>query len=211
MLREAMTAAPDVIPPERLAPWTRGLLRRVARQAVGHDILDIGYYQRANPYLRGRIIGSDLFTGPVPEGYEAVVQADMRDLRSRFEPASFDTVILGFCIGYAEAPVSVIADAATLVKPHGRLILSWSNPLGLTKLARHLLGRYRKTHWITDPAPNEMVSHFLRAGLIEVRVSRGIGLVVPWWNTREWPMFTRFGNMLIYTGTKPAPATPPRD
>jgi SAM-dependent methyltransferase len=100
---------------------------------TGGVVLDIGYAQMPNPYLRAHHrVGFDV--APAPDcdvRYEEHIQADVSVIRERLRERRFDTIICAELIEHLENPYQFLRDLHPLLAPEGRLILSTPNPVGL--------------------------------------------------------------------------------
>ncbi len=177
-------------------------LRRLSGLAHGR-ILDVGFAERPNPHLRGEVIGFDIHPAPCPTNYARTVTGDMRSLSEHLSGHSFDTIILGHCIGLVDEIDSVFVQASGLLDSGGTLLVSWANPYEPIRAVLHWFGFYHEdVRWFVTPTPEDFLNHFRRCGLIGFRVHRGSGLVLPRLRV-QLPCPTPFASLLIYEGHKP--------
>lgn len=182
--------------------WERRSLRRLAALSRGPRILDIGCFLRENPYLKGTIIGLDIVDRECPANYTQFVHGDMNTLPKYFDAQTFDSVIFGFVIGYANDVTAVVKDGVGLLKPGGVLAISWLNPFRPTNLVSYALGRPEhggSANWIVSPLPGDMMRIMESAGLSEVGMHLGAGLFSPRF---EIPIPARWSSISIYRGEK---------
>lgn len=89
-------------------------------------VLDVGFADRHNSYLKGVVVGFDRQRVCIPSNYDSAVVGDVNEFS--FTPESFDTVIAGEIIEHLEKPVRFLRGCYRLLRPNGRLILSTPNP-----------------------------------------------------------------------------------
>ena len=93
------------------------------------DILDIGYAQIPNLYLKGNVTGLDIVAPKKkPDNYSAVVEGDANDMVALFGDNSFNTIIALEFIEHIDNHISFFNNAYRMLKPNGRLVISTPNP-----------------------------------------------------------------------------------
>jgi SAM-dependent methyltransferase len=165
-------------------------LRILAEEAVGPNVLDLGYAQTPNRYLVAReglrVTGFDLETKP-GSGYAETVQGDVTELPGALGDRRFDTVIAGELIEHLEQPYDFLRQLCALLTPNGNLVLSTPNPLSFPMMLCELAGDrrhfYFKGHTYSFP-PRWMERMLSLAGFDLLR-TRAVGLwlpgfVIPW-------------------------------
>jgi 2-polyprenyl-3-methyl-5-hydroxy-6-metoxy-1,4-benzoquinol methylase len=80
------------------------LLKKQAQLAVGNKILDVGFAQDPNFFLRGEVIGIDIQKVGKPHNYSNVLVVNLNKENIPFVDGYFDTVILGSCLEHVENP-----------------------------------------------------------------------------------------------------------
>jgi hypothetical protein len=107
--------------------------RKIAKLAKG-KILDVGYVDHPNYFLRGRVVGIDLIKSEVPKNYHKVIIGDAMDIESIFKPKSFDTIVAAEIIEHLENPAQFLRGTRKILKDNGNLIISTPNPYHLPTL-----------------------------------------------------------------------------
>ena len=105
---------------------------------------------------------------------QEVVVADLntRPPSTLFAPGSFDAVVLADVLEHLVDPVAVLADAARLLTPHGRVVVSIPNVThGSVRLAL-LQGRWELTE--TGLLDATHIKFFSRSGLLELFADAGM-------------------------------------
>ncbi|CAN2040297.1 Methyltransferase type 11 domain-containing protein [Candidatus Magnetomoraceae bacterium gMMP-15] len=100
-------------------------LKKMAKFAHGR-ILDIGFAQLPNPYLKGTVIGFDRSNAVKKTNYRSLVVGNAENFC--FASKVFDTIIAGEFIEHLENPIQFLRDCYNILKPDGSLILSTPNP-----------------------------------------------------------------------------------
>ncbi len=104
--------------------------KKIADLAVG-DILDVGYEDHPNPYLKGNVVGLDLNKGRIAANYKKIYQGDAQNIDKIFKAKSFDTIIAAEIIEHIENSAQFLRGARAILKKKGVLILSTPNPYHL--------------------------------------------------------------------------------
>jgi SAM-dependent methyltransferase len=97
-------------------------LKRFAHLAGNGAILDIGFAQNPNPYLKN-VVGADI-RGPKPRNYKSIHLVNLNSKPLPFKPKSFDAVIAGGVIEHVENPSHVLRECNRVLKDDGMLIVS---------------------------------------------------------------------------------------
>jgi len=116
-------------------------LKLLARLAVGQTVLDIGYAQQPNPFLKGHRVGLDL-NPSAPDAqvrYEEEILGDTADLQSLCADRTFDTVICAELIEHVENPYALLRALRPFVAPGGKLLVSTPNPLAFPVIVAEVL------------------------------------------------------------------------
>lgn len=98
----------------------------VARIARGR-ILDIGFADNPNKYLKGEVVGLDLKKVELPKNYSKEIVADFNHLKLRIDKR-FDTVTALEFIEHIENPVAFFKKCNEFLKKGGLLIVSTPTP-----------------------------------------------------------------------------------
>lgn len=115
--------------------YERARLRRIAASCSGHTILDIGYAQMPNPYLKGfQVTGVDLQMPPTATPYGETLVLDAMELATHLAGRMFDNIVAAELIEHLERPYDFLRQTRPLLSPHGRLILSTPNPVAFPTL-----------------------------------------------------------------------------
>lgn len=152
----------------------------VAAAATGATVLDLGYAQDPNPYLRGHRVGVDL-RRPEPGAvrYDEEIVADVRDLGTVLDGRVFDTLACCELIEHLEEPYALLRSLRPLVAPAGRLVLTTPNPTGLPVVLLEWVRSHRRFYTEEHAyyfAPRWVERMLVRTGW-HVREVRGVG---PW-------------------------------
>ena len=100
-------------------------LKKISVLSSG-KVLDVGYNQMPNPYLRN-VIGLDMHVTQRPENYDDFISANLNNglpLRDN----SFDTITAGETIEHLENPAFFLRECKRVLKPKGKLIITTPNP-----------------------------------------------------------------------------------
>jgi len=122
---------------ERLEKFEKHRQQLLAEHAGDGVILDIGYANQPNSYLRGsEVIGVDLHEAECPSNYARVVQADALGLP--FEENSVDAVVAGELVEHLMNPTQYFLECNRILKPGGKCIFSVPNPYHLPELFKNI-------------------------------------------------------------------------
>ena len=146
------------------------------------DVLDIGYRQCPNPYLKNiNVVGLDSNTGSVPPNYRSTKTGDATRLSVMFPEGSFDAVVMGELLEHVENPVDLLRQCHPVLRPGGTLVLSTPNPNSLIeRLLTISLTRkyfYTQDHVLLIPQ-RWLVRIMERAGFVKIQLFSG-GFPVP--------------------------------
>lgn len=112
--------------------------QKIARYAKGL-ILDVGYVDHPNLFLKGEVMGLDLIKINQPENYQKCLVGDAQNLEDFFKPNTFNTVIAAELIEHLENPAKFLRGVHKILKKNGRLIISTPNPYHLPTMAVNAL------------------------------------------------------------------------
>ena len=102
-------------------------LKKIANLAKG-KILDIGFSLLPNPYLKGEVIGVDIYLpNKKPKNYTKLIKADVTK-KLPFKDNSIDTIVLGGVIEHIENHVKALREMNRVLKPNGVLLMETPNP-----------------------------------------------------------------------------------
>ena len=88
------------------------------------NVLDIGFAQSPNQFLKD-VTGLDiLLPAEIPENYKKVIKCDLNKEKIPFLDEEFANVIAGDVIEHLENPSSFLREVNRILKKDGRLILS---------------------------------------------------------------------------------------
>jgi len=108
--------------------YDQARLRKIAHFADGPEVLDIGYAQQPNPYLKAeRRVGLDLNDANCD--YEEMICGDALRLDQSLGGRRFDTIIAAEFIEHVENPYDFLRSLKPYLKPHGKVIISTPNPV----------------------------------------------------------------------------------
>jgi SAM-dependent methyltransferase len=100
------------------------LLKKQAQLSRGEKILDVGFAQDPNKYLKGEIIGLDVQKVKKPQNYAKTLVVNLNFEKIPYADKYFDTVILGSCIEHVENPSYLLRETNRVLKDKGRLVLT---------------------------------------------------------------------------------------
>lgn len=153
----------------------------LAAHAIGQSILDIGYAQLPNRFLRqpGRTLtGIDLSEPKQPCGYDVHLTGDIFSLRELDGGRLYDSVIAGEFIEHVERPYDLLRYLRESLKPGGYLIISTPNPASVPVIFLEWT-LYKKRFYTDDHVyyfnPRWVLRMLERTGY-QLRKVRGAGL-----------------------------------
>ena len=97
-----------------------------AKYASGR-ILDIGYAQLPNPYLKGIVTGIDIDRADCPSNYSNTMVMDIDDIES-LPHDTYDSIVVLETIEHIQDHETFLMNASKLLRRKGRLIISTPNP-----------------------------------------------------------------------------------
>ncbi len=100
------------------------LLKKQAELCTGKRILDVGFAQDPNYFLKGEIIGIDIQQVTKPKNYSEALVVDLNKKNIPFKDKDFNTVILGSCIEHVENPSHLLRESNRVLKDQGKLVLT---------------------------------------------------------------------------------------
>lgn len=97
----------------------------IAKNILGEKILDIGFAQRPNYYIKSKhLYGIDIQKVEKPESYVEVKCVDLNNALIPYTNAFFDTVILADSIEHVENPSQLLRECNRVLRGNGRIIIS---------------------------------------------------------------------------------------
>lgn len=96
--------------------------------AHARKILDVGYAQLPNEYLKGEIYGIDIARVEKPTTYQEVRVVDLNNDVIPFRDGYFDAVTMGCVLAHVANPLRVLLELHRVVKDDGYLVFSSPNP-----------------------------------------------------------------------------------
>lgn len=170
-------------------------LRKMAKMAKEYDyVLDLGYAEQPNPYLRNsHIAGVDIAIGSLPPNYQKVLCADVTRLCDYFAENSVDAILCGELLEHLENPLDFLRNCQRVIKHNGAIVLSTPNPHYILEIVLTMFMNkkffYTKNHVCLYPQ-RWLIRMFEIAGFKNVRVKGG-GVRIPYLGTV--PFFRTFG------------------
>ena len=185
--------------------------RRIAKHAKG-KILDIGYIDHPNLFLRGEVWGLDLIIDAKPPNYKKVVVGDAAEISRLFGKKQFDTVVAAEIIEHLENPAAFLRGVREVIKDSGKLVISTPNPYHLPTIFANMffIKPVFTAHKSHDPYHITLFPFRNMVTLLEhcdfrlERVENGNGLIL---NLKVdsrpvIPFFKAFSQDLIYVVSK---------
>lgn len=179
--------------------YDRVRLRKIAEQAIGREVLDIGYARKPNPFLQGfHTIGFDL--NEVECNYAEKIRGDVLEISKSLVGRTFDTIIAGEFIEHVEDPYMFLRSLLPYFSKDARLVLSTPNPVAFPTL----LFEWARSHrffYTTEHKhyfPPRWVERILDQSGYDVRAVKSVGL----WPTAI-PSFVpaSFSYQVVYVAT----------
>jgi ubiquinone/menaquinone biosynthesis C-methylase UbiE len=93
--------------------------RIIAKLAVGKTIVDVGFAQCPNKFLKGTIIGVDIQKVKKPQNYSKVHVVNLNNEHLPLAKNSVDTVILGDVIEHVENPSFLLRESNRVLRGGG--------------------------------------------------------------------------------------------
>jgi 2-polyprenyl-3-methyl-5-hydroxy-6-metoxy-1,4-benzoquinol methylase len=90
----------------------------------GKNIVDVGFAQVPNKYLKGNVTGIDIQRVKKPQNYKKVLALNLNYEKIPLKNNSQDTVLLGDVIEHVENPSFLLREANRILRNEGKLILS---------------------------------------------------------------------------------------
>jgi len=106
-------------------------------------ILDIGFFEGHNKFLKGLIIGLDIvLPKEKPENYIGMVKGDIMK-ETVFPNNFFNTIVMSGVLEHLENPTKALKECNRILKKNGRLILEVPNPYFLPVIISDMLMNLR--------------------------------------------------------------------
>ncbi|MEO0119587.1 MAG: methyltransferase domain-containing protein [candidate division WOR-3 bacterium] len=120
--------------------------KKIAKYAWG-KILDLGYAQAPNTFLRGDVTGLDInMPQKKPDNYSRILVGDVEHLSEYFINEQFDTIIAGELIEHLPNYCKFLDECTKLLRVGGTLIISTPNPYLWYTMLANILFPYGKTN-----------------------------------------------------------------
>ena len=105
--------------------------QRLLAKCASGKVLDIGFVQQPNKYIRQNpqvtgLVGMDIQEAKLPKGYDGFVKGSI-DEKFPIDDASFDTVIAGEVIEHSRRHVEFVSEIARVLKKGGHFVFSTPN------------------------------------------------------------------------------------
>lgn len=183
--------------------------RRIAKHTKG-KVLDIGYADHPNRFLKGEVWGLDLVTNTKPSNYKKFVEKNASDVSKLFDKRQFDTVVAAEIIEHLENPALFLRGVREILKDSGRLIISTPNPYHLPTIVVNMffVRPVFTAHRSHDPYHINLFPYRNMVTLLEhcdfrlEGVENGNGLVLNLEKGPVMPFFKAFSQDLIYVARK---------
>jgi 2-polyprenyl-3-methyl-5-hydroxy-6-metoxy-1,4-benzoquinol methylase len=90
----------------------------------GKTILDVGFAENPNPYLKGKIYGLDMLRVKKPKNYYRTIVFNLNQGQLPFNKPTFDIVLLGDVIEHVENPSLLLRESNRVLKTGKTLVVS---------------------------------------------------------------------------------------
>ena len=171
-------------------------LKKLAKLAKGL-VLDMGYNEQPNPYLKDAI-GIDMQVTKKPRNYKKLVKGDVT--RTKFKSKTFDTVIAGELIEHIENPSLFLKECRRIMKNNGTLLITTPNPYFLPLILLNWLfvkKWYFKDSHINLFPPRIMLKLLWKNGFNLIKMKSGTGILFPVTKV-TFPLPRMFSQHIIY-------------
>ncbi len=100
-------------------------MKMIANLSLGNKILDIGYADKPNHFLKGEeIVGYDININKNAKNYTKFIKGNVDNIKDQLTGFIFDTVICGEIIEHLKNPYKFLDDLKFLLREESILILS---------------------------------------------------------------------------------------
>lgn len=177
-------------------------LKKMARFASG-KILDIGFTNQPNKYLRGEVYGLDINKPTkIPDNYKNYFIHDATHLEEMND--RYDTILAGEVVEHLDSPQAFLAGCFTILNPGGTLVISTPNPYYMPIALLEML-MIRRFFYAPDHVnlylPRFLVRMMERFNFTNIRLYSG-GIDLPVIKTNILFPYP-FCGLNIYVGKKP--------
>lgn len=100
------------------------ILKKQAKLTKGYHVLDIGFAQNPNIYLKGKITGIDIQKVKKPWNYKKIHQINLNKHKIPYKNNTFSTVILGSVLEHVENPSRLLRESNRVLKEYCQLIVT---------------------------------------------------------------------------------------
>lgn len=127
-------------------------------------VLDIGFAQTPNKYLRGKVIGVDVqHVKKLPKNYQKAIKVNLNTQTLPFASNTIDSINMGEIIEHVENPSAALREINRVLKKDGKFIMS----------APHANDWWTTTHnWFTpfirDQDPGEHLSNWSKIDMVRL-------------------------------------------
>lgn len=153
----------------------------MAKLVVGKRVLDIGYAQYPNPFLKDPI-GVDVQVREKPRNYKKTYKVNLNKEKLPFKDNSFDTVIAGEVIEHVENPSFLLREINRVLEDKGKLIISTPHACYYWEIIRNLFFSSIKSIDVGEHLSNWNILDFerlLRKNGFEVKKKYGDVFTLP--------------------------------
>lgn len=153
----------------------------MAGLVVGKRVLDIGFAQFPNPFLKDPI-GVDIQIREKPRNYKKTYKVNLNKEKLPFKDNSFDTVIAGEVIEHVENPSFLLREINRVLEDNGKLIISTPHAGYYWEIIRNLFFSSIKSMDIGEHLSNWNILDFerlLRKNGFEVKKKYGDVFTLP--------------------------------
>jgi len=129
--------------------------------SIGNKILDVGFAQYPNPFLK-EPIGIDVQKTVKPENYKEVYQVNLNKEKIPFTDNHFDTAIAGEVIEHVENPSFLLREMNRVLRHEGKLIVSTPHACFYWEIVRNLFFSFIKSRDVGEHLSNWNILDFER-------------------------------------------------
>lgn len=158
-------------------------LKLLSQEVRGTSVLDLGYAQYPNPYLKNyTVTGLDLNTPDVRSDYHEEIVGNVMEINEILGDRKFDTILCAELIEHLENPYELLRKLHSHLTENGRLILTTPNPISFPVVFAEVF-RLKKFFYTRDHLYYFLprwVQRMIEQTGYSLEAMKPIGLWTPW-------------------------------